>query len=213
MRNHCGQTFQLLRNNLKFLRGVALDEAQKVLDMQSDALNIFRSVLSRRINARRTRIHGDFHLGQVLYTGKDFVIIDFEGEPARPLTERRIKRSPIRDVAGMVRSFHYAAYTSLFGHLESARVRPEDRASLELWARLWNLWISSTYVNSYVERAMRGGFLPDGREELKLLLNIYLLEKALYELGYELNNRPDWIRIPLIGILQLLQTPEAPRIE
>ena len=144
-----------------------------------------------------------------MYTGKDYVIIDFEGEPAKPLTERRIKRSPIRDVAGMLRSFHYAAYTSLFGHLGSAMVRPEDLAALEPWARLWNVWISSTFLNSYLDHAMPAGFLPTDREGLNILLNIYLLEKALYELGYELNNRPDWLRIPMIGILQLLQTREA----
>jgi maltose alpha-D-glucosyltransferase/alpha-amylase len=209
MRNQSGQTFQLLRNNLKTLRGVVLDEALKVLDFQGEALKRFRVVLSRKINAQRQRIHGDYHLGQVLYTGKDYVIIDFEGEPARPLTERRIKRSPIRDVAAMLRSFHYAAYTSLFGHLGSAVVRPEDLAVLEPWAKLWNVWVSSTFLKAYLEHAMPAGFLPTDREGLNILLNIYLLEKALYELAYELNNRPDWIRIPLIGILQMLEMPEA----
>ena len=162
-------------------------------------------MLSRKIIAKRTRIHGDYHLGQVLYTGKDYVIIDFEGDPTRPLTERRIKRSPIRDVAGMLRSFHYAAYTSLFGHLGSAMVRTADIAALEPWARLWSIWIGSTFLKSYLEYAMPGGFLPTTRDELKILLSIYLFEKVLYELGYELENRPDWVRIPLIGILQLLE--------
>jgi maltose alpha-D-glucosyltransferase/alpha-amylase len=209
MRNHSGQMFQLLRKNLKLLRGVVLDEALKLIDLQNEVMNRFRTILSRKVSAKRARIHGDFHLGQVLYTGKDYVIIDFEGEPARPLTERRIKRSPLRDVSGMLRSFHYAAYTSLFGHLGSAVVRPEDLAALEPWARLWIVWISSTYLSSYLKHAERGGFLPAAREELNILLNIYLIEKALYELGYELNNRPDWVRIPVIGILQLLETPEA----
>ena len=209
MRNHSGQMFQLLKTSLGTLRGVALDEALRVLDLQGEVLNRFRTVLSRKITAKRTRIHGDFHLGQVLYTGKDYSIIDFEGEPARPLTERRIKKSPVRDVAGMLQSFHYAAYTSLFGHLGSANVRPEDLAGLEPWARLWNVWVSSTFLNSYLEHAAPGQFLPENREELNILLNIYLFEKALYELGYELNNRPDWVRIPLTGILQLLQTAEA----
>jgi maltose alpha-D-glucosyltransferase / alpha-amylase len=209
MRNHSGQMFQLLKNNLKSLRGAVLDDALKVLDLQNEILNQFRALLSRKINAKRTRIHGDFHLGQVLYTGKDYVIIDFEGEPARPLTERRIKRSPMKDVAGMLRSFHYAAYTSLFGHLGSANVRPEDLATVEPWARVWNVWICATFFNSYLHHAGPGGFLPADRDELNILLNVYLLEKALYELGYELNNRPDWVRIPLTGILQLLQSPET----
>jgi maltose alpha-D-glucosyltransferase / alpha-amylase len=209
MRNHSGQMFQLLRKNLNLLRGVVLDQALQVLDQQNVVLNRFRTLLSRKILAYRTRIHGDFHLGQVLYTGKDYVIIDFEGEPARPLTERRIKRSPIRDAAGMLRSFHYAAYTSLFGHVGSAMVRPEDLAAMEPWAWIWNLWISSTFLNSYLQHSRPGGFLPSNREEINILLEVYLLEKALYELGYELNNRPDWVRVPLAGILQLVQSPEA----
>jgi maltose alpha-D-glucosyltransferase/alpha-amylase len=208
MRNRSGQIFQLLKSNLKLLRGAALDDALKVLDLQNEVLNRFRSLLSRKIIAHRMRIHGDFHLGQVLYTGKDYVIIDFEGEPARPLTERRIKRSPLRDVSGMLRSFHYAAYTSLFGHLGSAMIRPEDLAAMEPSARLWNVWIGSTFLNSYLKHAEPGGFAPSTREELNILLNVYLLEKALYELGYEMNNRPDWVRIPLAGIIQLLQSPE-----
>lgn len=208
MRNHSGHMFQLLKSNLGKLRGEILDDALKVLDLRNEILLRFRALLSRKITAQRTRIHGDYHLGQVLYTGKDYVIIDFEGEPARPLTERRIKKSPIRDVAGMLRSFHYAAYTSLFGHLGSGLVRPEDMTALEPWARIWNVWISATFLNSYIEHAAAGNFLPANRDELNILLNTYLLEKALYELGYELNNRPDWVRIPITGILQLLQTAE-----
>jgi maltose alpha-D-glucosyltransferase / alpha-amylase len=181
----------------------------KVLDAQPEAINRFRKILSVKISAQRTRVHGDFHLGQVLYTGKDYFIIDFEGEPARPITERRIKRSPLRDVAGMIRSFHYAAYTSLYGHLGSASVRPEDLANLEPCVRLWNIWVASAYLKSYLEHALPGGFLPAEIEHTKIVLEMYLLEKALYELGYELNNRPDWIHIPLIGLRQLLDTAAA----
>jgi maltose alpha-D-glucosyltransferase/alpha-amylase len=207
MRNHSSRTFQTLRRQLKELSPSVADETLKVLDLQNEVLSRFRSIVSRKITASRTRIHGDFHLGQVLYTGRDYVIIDFEGEPARPLTERRIKRSPLRDVAGMLRSFHYAAYTSLFGYLGSSQIRPEDLAQLEPWARMWNIWVSSTYMKAYLEHSMPAGLLPTERAELHILLNIYLLAKALYELGYELNNRPDWVRIPLLGIIQLMETP------
>ena len=205
MRNHAGQIFLLLRKKLEALPAGVLDDGLKVVDRAPEILNRFRTVLSRKILAKRTRIHGDYHLGQVLYTGKDYIIIDFEGDPTRPLSERRIKRSPIRDVAGMLRSFHYGAYTSLFGHRGSGMVRPEDIAALEPWARLWSIWIGSAFLKSYLEHAMPGGFLPTTRDELKILLSIYLFEKVLYELGYELENRPDWVRIPLIGILQLLE--------
>jgi maltose alpha-D-glucosyltransferase/alpha-amylase len=208
LRNHAGQMFLLLRKRLKALPGTVIDDALRVVDRESEVFKRFRSVISRKIVAKRTRIHGDYHLGQVLYTGKDYVIIDFEGEPARPLTERRIKRSPARDIAGMLRSFHYAAYTSLFGHLGSAVVRPEDLTALEPWVRLWTIWIGSAFLKSYLEYAMPGGFLPTNRDDFKILLNVYLLEKALYELGYELNNRPDWVRIPLVGIQELLEEPQ-----
>ena len=209
MRNHSGKMFLMLRKSLKSVPTRIADDVLKVLDAQPEAINRFRKILSTRISAQRTRVHGDFHLGQVLYTGKDYFIIDFEGEPARPITERRIKRSPLRDVAGMIRSFHYAAYTSLYGHLGSATVRPEDIAALEPWVRLWNIWISSAYLKSYLEHAARGSFLPTELEHTKIVLEIYLLEKALYELGYELNNRPDWIHIPLVGIRQLLESAAA----
>ena len=88
-------------------------------------------------------------------------------------------------------------------------VRPEDLTAMEPWARIWNVWISSTFLNSYLQHAQPGGFLPAAREDTNILLNVYMLEKALYELGYELNNRPDWVRIPLTGILQLLESPET----
>jgi len=209
MRNHAGQMFMLLRKRLMALPSQFIDSAVTLVNRQPQIMNRFKTILTRKINAQRTRIHGDYHLGQVLYTGKDYIIIDFEGEPARRLTERRIKRTPVRDIASMLRSFHYAAYTSLLGHLGSAMVRPEDLAALEPWARVWNVWIGSAFLKAYLEHAMPGGFLPSNREDFKILLNVYLLVKALYELGYELNNRPDWARIPLIGIRQLLEEPTA----
>ena len=156
----------------------------------------------------RIRVHGDFHLGQVLYTGKDFLIIDFEGEPAHSLSSRRIKRSPLRDVAGMRRSFHYASNAPLIGKTGGSVFRPEDAARLEPWARCWNLWVSAAFLTSYFEASAEASFLPRSREELTSLLSVYLLEKSIYELGYELNNRPDWVKLPLRGILELLGTSE-----
>jgi len=157
-------------------------------------------LIERKIAAVRLRCHGDFHLGQVLFTGKDFVIVDFEGEPARTLGERRIKRSPLRDVAGMLRSFDYAAIVGLRtnGH------RPDDVIALAPWTRLWNLWVSVAFLRRYLQIAGRGSFLAKSREDLKTLLDILALDKAVYELNYELNNRPDWVDVPLRGILELL---------
>jgi maltose alpha-D-glucosyltransferase / alpha-amylase len=208
MRNLTAQVLILLRKKLRALPEEVREESRRILDLEGEILKRFRSVLDRKITAMRIRVHGDYHLGQVLYTGKDFVIIDFEGEPAHSLTARRIKRSPLRDVAGMLRSFDYASSAHLIGRIGGSRVRPEDVAALEPWARCWVLWVSSRFLKAYLEGAARGPFLPRTREELSVLLNVYLLEKAVYELGYELNHRPDWVRIPVRGILHFLETWE-----
>jgi maltose alpha-D-glucosyltransferase/alpha-amylase len=150
------------------------------------------------------RIHGDYHLGQVLYTGKDFIIIDFEGEPARPASERRLKRSALRDVAGMLRSFDYAANTALRSH-DVATVRPEDRETLLPWADIWGRWSSAIFLGGYLAQVEGEPFLPTG-DDLAILLRAYLLDKAVYEIHYEMNNRPDWLPVPLKGVLDILES-------
>ena len=208
MRNLAAQSFRLLRQRLKQLPEAALAEARHVLDLEGEVLRRFQIIFNHKISTIRTRYHGDYHLGQVLYTGKDFIIIDFEGEPARPLSERRMKRSPLRDVAGMLRSFHYAAYTVLFDHVDKGILHspPEGLTSLEQWARVWYSAVAATFVKAYLEAAAPGAFVPRNRADLQVLLDAFLLEKAVYELSYEFNNRPEWVRIPLRGIVQLLET-------
>ncbi len=198
------QNLQMLRGRLRSLPADARESAQHVLDMEHSIIERFQPLRQRKITAMRIRCHGDYHLGQVLYTGKDFVIFDFEGEPARPLTERRIKRSPLRDVAGMIRSFHYAAHAALLGQAPTV-IRSEDRPLLEQWARLWYRWVSATFLEAYLAEVEQASLLPPAAEDLNILLDSYLLEKALYELGYELNNRPAWVTVPLQGILQSLE--------
>jgi maltose alpha-D-glucosyltransferase/alpha-amylase len=139
----------------------------------------------------------------VLFTGKDFVITDFEGEPTQPLGERRAKRSPLRDVAGMLRSFEYAALTGL----RTGDFRPEQLSALKPLAHSWVFWVSVAFLESYLEASRSGGFLPGDVEEVKNLLDLYLLEKAVYELRYELNNRPDWVPVPIQGISEILHSP------
>jgi len=206
MRSLTGQVFGLLRQRLKVLPEAVQAGAQEILGYEDAILDMFRSLTEQKITAMRIRCHGDYHLGQVLCTGKDFVIIDFEGEPARPISERRIKRSALRDVAGMLRSFHYAANNALFTQVEKGLIRSKDRSYLECLARFWQLWVCVVFLTVYVDMARTGTFLPKTDRELQILLNGYLLEKAIYELGYELNNRPDWVRIPIQGIQELLQT-------
>jgi len=160
----------------------------------------FNAALREPIRAMRTRIHGDYHLGQVLRTENDFVIIDFEGEPARSIEERRVKRSPLQDVAGMLRSFHYAAFAPLLGE---DRVQGEDVTRMSVYAEGWNAEVSDRYLAKYFETAKGASYLPATQAEIQTVLELHLLEKAIYELGYELNNRPTWVGIPLQGIGKL----------
>ncbi len=207
MRSFATQTLQLLRERLKELPEDLRENAQQVLDSDKSIMKRFELIRNRKISAARIRCHGDYHLGQVLHTGKDFVIIDFEGEPARSLSERRIKRSPLRDVAGMIRSFHYAAHSALLRQASLA-LRPEDLPALEHWAQFWYVWVSSSFLMSYLNGVEQTQLLPDDPEQLRILLDAYLLEKAIYEIGYELNNRPDWLKVSLQGILQLMNARE-----
>ena len=209
MRTLTARVFLLLGRRIDTVPEALVPEARRILGLEKAVIDRFRAVTQKKITAQRIRCHGDFHLGQVLYTGKDFVIIDFEGEPARPISERRIKRSPLRDVAGMLRSFHYAVYSALMDQETHGVVKPDDLPYLESCATLWYAWVSRVYVKAYLEATSRAEFLPSTEEELAMLLDIYLLEKGVYELGYELNNRPDWLRIPVRGLLQLLSREEG----
>ena len=206
MRNMAVENLGLLRRGLKTVPPAVHTEAEKVSALEPEIMKRLRAVVDMRITGMRLRVHGDYHLGQVLHTGKDFLIIDFEGEPARPLSERRLKRTPIRDVAGMLRSFHYAAYAALFIQLEHGGINPETLSRIEPWARFWTHWTSVVFLKAYLGSARQGEFLPKNIKELKALLEANLINKALYELGYELNNRPAWLRIPLQGILQLVES-------
>jgi maltose alpha-D-glucosyltransferase / alpha-amylase len=203
MRNLIGQTYEALAVGLPRFEGEPRRLAEQVLARKSDLIARFRHLLDRKVDGERIRVHGDYHLGQVLYTGKDFVIIDFEGEPARPLSERRLKRSPLRDVAGMLRSFDYAA---AYG-LQSARtvaVGAGEGRGLGSWARFWQRWVSVAFLRGYFKAAGAARFLPHELAERQALLDVFVLEKAVYELGYELANRPEWAFIPARGILALL---------
>jgi maltose alpha-D-glucosyltransferase/alpha-amylase len=174
--------------------------AEALLAKAGDIDERLRRITSRKIGALRIRCHGDYHLGQVLYTGKDFVLIDFEGEPARAISERRFKRNPLRDVAGMLRSFHYAEVSALRSR-EEAHTEVE---SLEPWSHAWTEWVSALYLGAYLESAEGLSALPKNPQDVETLLQFYLLEKCIYELGYELNHRPDWAAIPMAGLEQLL---------
>jgi maltose alpha-D-glucosyltransferase/alpha-amylase len=204
MRAQAAQTFQGLRKLLPTLPDDVREGAARVAALEDDLLRRFQRINGAKIEAVRTRTHGDYHLEQVLYTGKDYMIIDFEGEPVRPISERRIKRSPLRDVAGMLRSYQYAAYGALFSRLGATTVSPDDAACLRRWADFWAFWVSAAFLRSYLETADGASFVPASRSDLETLLEVFVLEKVVYEINYEMNNRPSWLSIPLNGVLRQL---------
>jgi maltose alpha-D-glucosyltransferase/alpha-amylase len=198
------RSFALLRDRLGTVPKDTQADARRLLERESAVLRALHEITSRKLPARRTRVHGDFHLGQVLHTGRDFVIIDFEGEPARPLGERRLKRSPLRDVAGMLRSFDYATQTVLRGTDGPGVFRTADLPVLRPWGAYWRLWVSSAFLRAYLRGVAGSGLVPTAGPDLELLLRVLLLEKSVYELAYELNNRPTWVGVPICGILDLV---------
>jgi len=202
-------TFQSQQRQLGTLAPEVRQQAEAVLARKGEIMETFRGIYKKKIDVMKIRIHGDFHLGQVLFTGRDFVITDFEGEPARSFGERRLKRSPLRDVAGMIRSFHYAAYGSLF--LDN-QIRKEDHALLIPYVEQWYHYVSGFFMKAYQETVKGAPFMPAHPEDLKILMTTFLLEKAIYELNYEMNNRPDWLIIPLQGIQEILHDADENRV-
>ena len=197
MRKEATRAFDLLKSNLSVL-------PDEILEMAGVALGRRRQIIDRlglkaqdHDYGKRIRIHGDYHLGQVLRTRNDFVIIDFEGEPARPIEQRRAKCTPLKDVAGMLRSFSYAANATLMTYTTR---HPEDFASLAPWATLWERTVTAEFLSTYREVVKTANILPPAEEDFRRLLDACLLEKVIFELTHELNNRPTWVRIPLAVI-------------
>ena len=191
--------FGMLQDSLPQLDAETRALASEILSYR-DRLHDLSSIGAQTTESLvKTRIHGDYHLGQVLFTGDDFVIIDFEGEPGLSFRDRRLKRSPLKDVAGMMRSFHYAAHGKI---LLDARYRNQNQTVLELAAEQWQHYVSRFFLGSYMTHA---GLGRDLSAENSTLIRTFLLEKAVYELGYELNARPDWVKVPLKGIQHLVR--------
>jgi len=201
VRTDAHATFQLLENGLTALTGPVLESAQSLLAQRAQILAAIDACPAPRGVLLKTRHHGDYHLGQVLVRENDFVIIDFEGEPDRSFAERRLKHSPLRDVAGMLRSFDYAQWTAL---RNSAKVAEEYARLLPL-AAAWQVEARRTFLAAYAAAAGEDdrGPLEDGAGMLRL----FEIEKALYELRYEINNRPDWMHVPMQGIRALIGEP------
>ncbi|HKP97832.1 MAG TPA: maltose alpha-D-glucosyltransferase [Fibrobacteria bacterium] len=200
MRNQVARVYERLSKAMSRLPPGTADLGRKIQENRPKVMSAFGGLLDRLIPTVKIRVHGDYHLGQVLYTGKDVVILDFEGEPARSMSERKLKRSPWKDVAGMLRSFHYAIHSAW---PRSVALREEERKALEPWVELWPERMTAGFLEAYLEAAGNAPFVPAERD-WEALLRAHLMEKAVYELGYELNNRPDWAHIPMAGILKLI---------
>ncbi len=198
------RTLKQLGQRLRQVPPAAREEARALLASDRKTTQAFRPIRDMRIAGARIRHHGDYHLGQVLWTGRDFFIIDFEGEPARPLSERKLKRSALRDLAAMLRSLHYAPYAALIEGSHQVLAREHDLPTLEKWAEFWYLATAARFLSSYLETARGASFLPGNPGHFRILLNAYLLERALEELGREIDDRPEWVHVPIRQILDLI---------
>ncbi len=199
------RTFDVLKRRRKRLPETSQADIERLLDSRKRLRKKIKSVVEAGFEVVKSRHHGDYHLGQVLVVGNDFQIIDFEGEPARPLSERRMKHSPLRDVAGMLRSFDYAARTALAGvNVE----RGEEFDGLGEWAELWRGRARDAFIAGYADGARDSLIYPESEDDAKSLIELFTIEKALYEIRYELDNRPEWVGIPVRGVLDLLDTEE-----
>jgi len=200
LHDHAASVLDVLKNSLAHLPDEATERASFLLSRRRQVLAELSSLSGFEAESLKIRVHGDYHLGQVLRVAGDHVILDFEGEPARPLTQRRAKQPALKDIAGMLRSFSYAAQTAMLSY---ATRRSEAVERIEPWARYWERIASAAFLRSYCDAAAGASFLPSQPEAFLKLLDAYLLDKALYELAYELNNRPAWVGIPLAGLISL----------
>ena len=203
-RTHARDAFRTLRGALSTLEPATREHAEAVLELEGPILERLHAISVHPLASTRIRCHGDLHLGQVLIAGHLPVFIDFEGESGRSLSDRRTKRSPFRDIAGMLRSFDYASRAALRDLLESQAAG--SPAGLGEWARAWRIFTSAEYLAGYLEVATPAGIITSDGAEHRLLLDCYLLARALHEVRAELENRPTWLDFPLQGTLDLMET-------
>jgi len=199
------ETFQALRQRISTLPQSAQEDVQKLLGMQDQVRRRFRLIPERKIAALRIRLHDDLRLEKILYTGKDFVFIGLGGRPGRPLSERRIKRSPLRDVANLLLSFEYAANSVLHDQVPGITKRPESIPALEFWAAYWRDWVTGMYLKGYFETAPGSSLFPPNDADIRVLLDASFVERALEEIGRELTERPEWVQVPVRAILRILE--------
>jgi maltose alpha-D-glucosyltransferase/alpha-amylase len=197
------QSLRRLRRQLKSLPPDLVPVAQRVLELEPVILQQYGQLVGQRFTAGRIRIHGDCQLGQVLWTGRDFVFLDFEGDATKPISQRRMKRSPLRDTARMLRSFHHATYAGFHQQAERGVISPETLPKFEPWVRHWNRAVSRAYLQAYCQSLRHSGILTGEEDQLHIMLVAYLLNQVMDELGDELQLHSDNVRAPLQAILHL----------
>jgi maltose alpha-D-glucosyltransferase/alpha-amylase len=207
-RNLTGQTLLRLKKRLMSLPEEIQGLARQVISRKDYLLTRLEQVLHQKITAMRTRCHGNYCLEEILYTGKDFAILDFEGETYRTLNERRMKRSPLRDVAGMILSFDSAARVALKRELDQGMIQPDNLPKMEHWTQLWSVWVSAVFLNVYLEKVEPYKLLPQGQIEAQILLDCYLLEQAIHDIDLHLNNNE--MSLLHISLQQVLDWSEQP---
>jgi maltose alpha-D-glucosyltransferase/alpha-amylase len=179
-------------------------DAARVLEFQTEIRVRLQYLRDNRLEGVRIRVHGDYHLAQVLYTGKDVVIIDFEGDSSRPMSERRLKQSPFRDMASMLDSFFHASRAALFGEAPGVVPQPEMLNALEGWGRFWYQSIRQAFLGAYYAVPEATELLPKKAEQVRKMLDIFLLDRAIHKLSWALEHAPERIRVPSHAIAEVL---------
>jgi maltose alpha-D-glucosyltransferase/alpha-amylase len=194
-------TFSDKKNQLEKIRPAWRQDAEKLLANKDVFLKSLKKIYSKKLDTLKIRIHGNYDLKQVLFTGKDVAILDFHGDPSRSYSERRLKRSALVDIAGMIRSIYYVAYEGLIiNKIESA----EEESKMMPFVNAWIHYVCGFFMDAYLKKVRDTGIIPANRDELRIMLENYLLEKGIYSLNYELNNRPEWVIVPLRSLLSFL---------
>ena len=194
-------SLEKLKKVMKDLPVDTAEEAREVLELKNEILDCFKDIYDHKIPVMKIRTHGDYHLRQILWTGREYIMNSFEGDPSKSFSERRIRRSAMRDLAAMIRSLHYAAYSNI---LSPEYDQQRKEGNLEEWAETWHYYVSRLYIKGYFDKAGNKDYVPKKHEDFKILMHTFLLEKSLTELNYEIENRPEWIIIPLRGIKAVL---------
>jgi maltose alpha-D-glucosyltransferase / alpha-amylase len=208
LRNTIVGTTRLLRRNMDAVPDRYRDLAHRVLGIEQEAVTSLRPVHATLIDAKRIRCHDNYHLEQLLYTGKDFLVVNFEGDPTRSFGERRIKHSSLYDIASMLRSFDQVSAAALMQQVAIGALDDTDMDSIIPWSSFWSRWVSAAFLKRYFQALGKTDLLPDDLNESAVLLKANLIGRCFHELGSDLLNRPNWVGVPLRSILQIVR-PEA----